>query len=87
MAGLAFWGLLVMCIHVWCISELVHGAERPLRVIVIAFFVQLTTSSIVVLTLEDDVFQRIAVVWIACATVAINYLIASFIRQKRAERA
>ena len=76
-----------MCIHVWCISELVHGTERPLRMIVIAFFIQLTTSSIVILTLEDDVFERIAVVWIACASVAINYLIVSCLKQKREKRA
>jgi hypothetical protein len=86
-AGIAFWGLLVMCVHVWCISELVHGTERPLRMIFIAFFVQLTTSSIMILTLEDDVFERIAVVWVACATVGISYFILSLLKQRREERA
>lgn len=86
-AGVALWGLLVICIHVWCISELVNGTERPFRTLVIAFFVQLTTSSIVILTLEREVFERIAVVWVACATVVINYLLWSFLKQKRKERA
>lgn len=86
-AGIAFWGLLIMCIHAWCISELVHGTERPLRVIVIAFLVQLTTSSIVTVAIEHDVLTRIAVMWGACATVALNYLIGSFVKEKRQKSA
>jgi hypothetical protein len=80
-AGIGLWGLIVICIHVWCVSSLVHGTERVLRVIVVAFFVQLTTSAIVIVTFEHEHFHRMMMLWLPFATISIILFIGSSLRQ------
>jgi hypothetical protein len=86
-AGMGLWGLIVICIHVWCVSSLVHGTERVLRVVVVAFFAQLTTSAIVIVTLEREYFHRMIILWLPFATISIMYFIGSFVKQIRDPRA
>ena len=80
-AGIGVWGLILLCIHAGCLGALVHGTERVLRVAVIAFISQLTTSGIVVVTFEPDALRRVTIVWLAFATPAIVYLIGGFLKQ------
>jgi hypothetical protein len=80
-AGMWLWGLLIICIHAFCLSALIHGTDRVLRVIVIAFTVQLTTSMIVVVTINRDTLPHAAAVWLPLATISTIYLIRSFVKQ------
>ena len=82
-AGIGLWGLLVILIHAFCVSALVNGTDRVLRVIVTAFIVQLTTSMIVVVTFDRDTLPRALTIWIPSAAVSSIYLIVSFVRQRR----
>jgi hypothetical protein len=84
-AGIAMWGLLVLCIHAYCLAALVHGTARPLRPMAAAFLAQLTASAIVAAMLQEEVFVRVASVWTVCATLAVGYFIWSFARQRREE--
>lgn len=81
-AGIEIWGLLVICIHAFCLSALIHQTDRVLRVLVIAFTVQLTTSMIVVVTIFRYALPRAAAIWLPLATISMIYLIRSFVRQK-----
>jgi len=83
-AGIELWGLLVLLIHAFCLTALVYGTDRVLRVIVIAFIAQLTTSLIVVVTFDGDTLPRALTIWIPLAGISIIYLIGSFARQRRA---
>ena len=82
-AGIALWGLLVILIHAFCVSALVYGTDRVLRVVVIAFIVQLTTSMIVVVTFDREALPRALTIWIPSAIISLVYLIVSFVRQRR----
>ena len=86
-AGIGLWGLIVVCVHVWCMSALIHGTDRVLRPLVIAFVAQLTTSAIVIVTLERDDFQRVLMVWLPCATLSMIYLVGSLVKQSYEGRA
>ncbi|MGO9588098.1 MAG: hypothetical protein ACLP2Y_18120 [Limisphaerales bacterium] len=80
-AGMWLWGLLIICIHAFCLSALIHGTDRVLRVIVIVFTVQLTTSTIVIVTINKDTLPHAAAVWLPLATISTIYLIRSFVKQ------
>jgi hypothetical protein len=80
-AGLEIWGLLIICIHAFCLSALIDGTDRVLRVIVIVFTVQLTTSMIVVVTLDRGALPHAAAIWLPLATISTIYLIRSFVKQ------
>ena len=82
-AGIALWGLLVVCIHAFCISALVNGTDRVLRVIVIAFSVQLTTSLIVTVIMDPETWVRALVVGLPLTLLAAAYLTASLVKQYR----
>ena len=68
-------------------SALIHGTDRVLRPLVIAFVAQLTTSAIVIVTLERDDFQRVLMVWLPCATLSMIYLVGSLVKQSYEGRA
>ena len=80
-AGIEIWGLFIICIHAFCLSALIHGTNRVLRVLVIAFIVQLTTSMIVVVTIFGGTLPRAAAIWLPLATISTIYLIRSFVKQ------
>jgi len=82
-AGMALWGLLVVAIHAGCLSALIHGTHRLLPIVAITFVSQLTASSIVIVMLNDDVLQRVLLVWLACVIPATTYLVRSFGAGKR----
>lgn len=81
-AGIQLWGLVVICIHVLCLAALIHGTERVLRVVVITFISQLTTSAIVTVSFEHDALWREVMAWVACAIPALMYLIGCFVTQR-----
>jgi hypothetical protein len=83
-AAAGLWGLVVLCIHAGCLGALIHGTEQVLRVLLIAFISQLTTSVIVVAGFERNAWRRLFVVWIACTTLAIVCL-AGGLRKKKSE--
>ena len=80
-AGIEIWGVLIICIHAFCLTALIQGTDRVLRVLVIIFIVQLTTSMIVVVTFDRDALPRAAAVWLPLATISTIYLIRSFVKQ------
>ncbi len=82
-AGIGLWGLLVLVIHASCVSALVYGTDRVLRVIVIAFIAQLTTSTIIVVTFDREALPRALTIWIPLAALSIIFLIGSYARQGR----
>ena len=79
-AGIELWGLVAICIQAWCASALVHGTERALRVVVVAFICQLTTSAIVIVTFEHEYFHRMMILWLPFAALSMMYLIGSFVK-------
>jgi hypothetical protein len=82
-AAFGVWGLLVICLHAFCVSALIHGADRPLRVVAIAFAAQMAASTIVVVTLESDSWQWSVAVGGALVVIAMAYLIQSFRGERR----
>ena len=82
-AGIGLWGLLVILLHAFCLSALVNGTDRVLRIIVIAFTAQLTTSMIVVVTFDAEALPRALTIWTPLAAISLIYLIVSFARQRR----
>ena len=82
-AGIGLWGLLVILLHAFCVSALVNGTDRVLRVIVIAFIAQLTTSMIVVVTFDGEALPRALTIWTPLAAISLICLIVSFVRQRR----
>src|SRR5512136_1734465 len=41
-AGIAIWGLPILCLHAVCLSALIHGTERAWRIVAVTFISQLT---------------------------------------------
>jgi hypothetical protein len=78
-AGIAVWGVVVICIHVACLSALIHGTGRVLRVVAAAFGAQLTTSAIAVVSFDHDTFRRVAIAWLVCTIPLISFVIGSFV--------
>jgi hypothetical protein len=81
-AGAAIWGLIPLCIHAGCLAALIHGTDRVLRPILIAFFTQLTTSAIVTAMFEPQAARRLIIAWLLCATPAVLYLTARLRKRK-----
>lgn len=82
-AGLELWGLIVICIHAGCLASLVHGAERPVKIVLITFVSQLTTSTIVLLQFERQAFYRLSILWAAFALLAFTYGVRHYTRKAR----
>jgi hypothetical protein len=63
------------------LAALIHGTERVLRVVVITFISQLTTSAVVTVSFDHDTLHPVMIAWLACAIPAIVYLIGGFVMQ------
>jgi hypothetical protein len=81
-AAVGVWGLLVICLHAFCASALIHGTDHVLRTIVMAFVLQLVTSSIVMMFFESEHWVRLIVVCGSLSLIGVGFLIGSF-RQER----
>jgi hypothetical protein len=80
-AGMGAWGLPVVFIHAMCLGVLLQRTERTMRVLMVAFISQLTTSAIVVAGFEQAHSRRVMIVLVAFTMPAIVYLIRGFLKQ------
>jgi len=81
-AGMAIWGLLTICVHALCLAALIYGTHNGFAALSITFFAQLTTSTIVVILLDSDLWWRPATGWAFCSCFLACYWITSFRRSR-----
>ncbi len=82
-AGICIWGLFVLCLHGLLVSALLHGHERPLHLLALAFLLQLTTSSIVEIMWEHSEWTRICLVWLTVGGLVGGCLLGSVTHDRK----
>ena len=85
-AGIALWGLAVICVHACCLSSLIHGTGSSPRSLALAFITQLSTSSVVLLLFEAENKERLVATWCGFALLTAAFFAASYWREARRER-
>jgi len=65
-AAIGVWGLLVICLHAFCVSALVNGTDNVFRVLLTVFTLQLTTSTVAILCVEPENWIRSLTAWFLC---------------------
>jgi hypothetical protein len=82
-AGMALWGLLIVCAHVYCLTALIHGIGSAPRAVVVAFVSQITTSTAVLLLIGSDHWSRLVATWGCFVILSTVYFVNDFFRQAR----